>query len=347
MKTKIFLLSFILLITNLVYGQLISIHIIPINPILPQNTVYKLKAIGVYADGHSENITGTSLWTSSNATIVQAYSAGQAYPFGIGVASGGEIITGTSDGTATITATIGSVSGNTLVTVSSDIDSDGVLNNLDNCIFTYNPTQVDNDSDAIGDTCDCLPSFPIPGNPYAHDIKIYAFPGNTIAPSQTVTFYAIVSNTYFNDSTSPGTFQWTKNDIVVGTNSSTYIDASLATGDIVKCTLSAASDSFCVLDGTQTSNPIVFTVGVLNTNESDFNEESVGVYPNPTQNFLTIQSLSTIHCIEIFDLNGRILQTYTQNSHVVNLNTEDFPAGMYFLNVTTEVGINRQKIIKY
>jgi hypothetical protein len=37
---------------------------------------------------------------------------------------------------------------------SSDVDCDGVRNSRDNCLLTYNPTQVDKDNDRIGDACE-------------------------------------------------------------------------------------------------------------------------------------------------------------------------------------------------
>ena len=36
----------------------------------------------------------------------------------------------------------------------ADVDNDGVLNPVDNCIDTYNPSQDDLDMDSIGDACD-------------------------------------------------------------------------------------------------------------------------------------------------------------------------------------------------
>jgi len=41
---------------------------------------------------------------------------------------------------------------------SSDIDCDGVRNIKDNCIFTYNPNQKDENSNNIGDVCEPDPS---------------------------------------------------------------------------------------------------------------------------------------------------------------------------------------------
>lgn len=40
-----------------------------------------------------------------------------------------------------------------------DFDGDGIHDELDNCIDTYNPDQADSDSDGIGDVCDQCPGF--------------------------------------------------------------------------------------------------------------------------------------------------------------------------------------------
>lgn len=323
--------------------QLVSIKIIHDNPVLPQSTLYHFKAIGIFADGHSENITTVSNWYSSNSTIAQAYSPGQATPFG--VASGGEIITGSLDGTAIITVVNGVISDSTIITVSSDVDVDGVLNTVDNCILTYNPLQEDFDADLKGDACDCSPATPDPGTPYANSITIYAFPSNSISPGQTATFYATVSNSnYSSASTYLGIFQWTKNDIPVGIDSPIYDDATLVTGDVIKCTLNTGID--CVLGGSQSSNPIVLNVDVLNANELNFNEKNIKAFPNPANDIVNINSNSIIYFTEINDANGRIIQTSPQNSNEVILNIENLQSGIYILKVSTENVNSFQKIIK-
>ena len=50
--------------------------------------------------------------------------------------------------------------------VPRDIDQDGVNDDIDNCIETYNPDQADIDGDGMGDACDPCDNANIfiPGN---------------------------------------------------------------------------------------------------------------------------------------------------------------------------------------
>ena len=90
-------------------------------------------------------------------------------------------------------------------------------------------------------------------------------------------------------------------------------------------------------------NPIIGSF--LSTNFYDF-YENIKVYPNPTQNSLNIQSTSTIFSTEIIDINGRTIQSLSQNSNDIILDIENFQSGIYLLKVTTENGSSIQKIIK-
>ena len=42
----------------------------------------------------------------------------------------------------------------------TDGDVDGTYDDSDNCVWVFNPTQVDTDHNGIGDACDCTPTNP-------------------------------------------------------------------------------------------------------------------------------------------------------------------------------------------
>jgi uncharacterized protein YjdB len=82
---------------------LASIEITPANPILHVNQTENLTAIGIFSDGTRQNLKNTVSWTSSAVAIATVEPSG--------------VVKGLAVGTTTITATQGTVSGTTNVTV--------------------------------------------------------------------------------------------------------------------------------------------------------------------------------------------------------------------------------------
>ena len=87
------------------------------------------------------------------------------------------------------------------------------------------------------------------------------------------------------------------------------------------------------------------TVGITS---AELNNQIV-VYPNPTSGKLTMDNGQlTIKSIEIFDVYGRNVTPHT--SYLTPLTSYDltvFPAGIYFLKITTENGIVTKKVLKH
>jgi hypothetical protein len=84
-------------------------------------------------------------------------------------------------------------------------------------------------------------------------VGIIASPSNQICAGTNVTFSA----TPVNGGSAPG-YQWRIGNTNVGTNSPTYSNASLASGDVISCILT--SNAACVINSTATSNAITMTV---------------------------------------------------------------------------------------
>ena len=84
---------------------------------------------------------------------------------------------------------------------------------------------------------------------------------------------------------------------------------------------------------------IVSLLSVQTLNNQHFN-----IYPNPAVTVLSIEIQEQINTKEILDLCGRIVQTETNNTNFVDVQT--LPAGMYMLRLTTDKGIYQQKFVK-
>ena len=90
-------------------------------------------------------------------------------------------------------------------------------------------------------------------NPVTPTITIAASPGTSIFTGNKVTFTATVTN----GGASP-IYQWKKNGTNVGTNSKTYLDSALKTGDSIYCTLTVNAP--CTITGIVNSSGIKITV---------------------------------------------------------------------------------------
>ena len=89
-------------------------------------------------------------------------------------------------------------------------------------------------------------------------VSIAVAPNDTIAQGVSVTFTATPTN----GGTTPA-YQWKKNATDVGTNSTTYTDATLADGDVITCVLT--SNDACASPTTGTSSGITMAVSKIYT----------------------------------------------------------------------------------
>ena len=93
------------------------------------------------------------------------------------------------------------------------------------------------------------------------------------------------------------------------------------------------------------TNEAKTTFSVLNNQAFD-RDNSVKVHPNPTKDFIRIQSKNTIKSLDLFDVQGRILQTVVENKKETTFNLSQQSKGIYFLKITTAKGSKIEKIIK-
>jgi hypothetical protein len=91
-----------------VQSALSQLAVAPPSLSVDQNATGQLSAIGTYADGSTANVTASATWVSSAPSIATV---------------NGGVVTGVSPGMATITATIGSLSGSATVTVNPLLQS--------------------------------------------------------------------------------------------------------------------------------------------------------------------------------------------------------------------------------
>jgi len=75
-------------------------------------------------------------------------------------------------------------------------------------------------------------------------------------------------------------------------------------------------------------------------------DSSIAVYPNPAKDFVTVNGKNSLKSIELFDIQGRILQTVIENKKTTTIDLSGKASGVYFLRITSEKGIMVSKLIK-
>ena len=74
----------------------------------------------------------------------------------------------------------------------------------------------------------------------------------------------------------------------------------------------------------------------------------ISIYPNPVKDVvnITIKDNSTIKTIELYDIQGRLLQTQLVNDITSQINLTERANGMYFIKINTDKGSKVEKLIK-
>ena len=73
-------------------------------------------------------------------------------------------------------------------------------------------------------------------------------------------------------------------------------------------------------------------------------DNSVSVYPNPSDSRININCNNAIKSIEVYDVQGRILETIINSKNIIDISEKS--NGIYFLKINTDKGSKVEKIIK-
>lgn len=83
-------------------------------------------------------------------------------------------------------------------------------------------------------------------------------------------------------------------------------------------------------------------LSILGTNDQTLENTEITLYPNPTSDWITLRSDKIIQDIKIYDMKGTLIKEHVINSFSVT----DLAPGIYLLNVKTENGLFKKKLVK-
>lgn len=101
-------------------------------------------------------------------------------------------------------------------------------------------------------------------------------------------------------------------------------------------------------DGTIVSNHTAYVHGAFSCNMEtsvlyELSENEISVYPNPTNDNVTIQMDGTLNKVQIFNTIGELMKEETNS----NFSIAELPNGIYLLTILTSKGTSNQRIVKY
>lgn len=94
-----------------------------------------------------------------------------------------------------------------------------------------------------------------------------------------------------------------------------------------------------------TTNTATTTFSLMGTGNVQ-PDTSVTVYPNPTSGIVNITAVNTIQTVNLYDVQGRLLQTELLNHTQAAIDLTQRASGVYFVKVFTTGGIKVEKVVK-
>ncbi|RED46931.1 putative secreted protein (Por secretion system target) [Winogradskyella eximia] len=88
---------------------------------------------------------------------------------------------------------------------------------------------------------------------------------------------------------------------------------------------------------------VTFTNVALSVDDFETQDTSVKVYPNPTKNSFRIDSNKTIESVELYNITGQLLKTFSEEA---NYDISDLATGIYIANIKTQLGSKTLRIVK-
>jgi len=110
-----------------------------------------------------------------------------------------------------------------------------------------------------------------------------------------------------------------------------------------------ATDRDRIYKTTNGGGPLIEQVGhqvFLGTDENVKQPSNLSIYPNPTNNQVSISSSQTIQKVSIVDLNGRLVYSANPNGLKTTIQVGSLSRGVYVVHVQTTEAIFRRKIVK-
>lgn len=191
--------------------SVVSIAVTPLNPALPKNFLLPLKALATMSDSTTQDVTASATWTSGNTAVATVNASG--------------VVTTVSNGTAQLTATMGTITGSTTATVSTatchpylnEVQTGTAANANDEWVEIANP---------------CTTSFDLNGHNLVYrsaagttDTSLISFTTSKVIPAGGFVVFANAQSTMASDGTFTSSMGAAGGGLALKNGTTTVVDA--------------------------------------------------------------------------------------------------------------------------
>lgn len=109
-------------------------------------------------------------------------------------------------------------------------------------------------------------------------------------------------------------------------------------------TFSNQADIYFDFNAPITTNEYVTTIAEDNLSITEFSSLNISLWPNPSEDYFTLESDSPLTGISIYDLEGRLINEISTNSTSKSVDVRHFQAGLYLIKVHSS---GRSQMLKF
>jgi len=120
----------------------------------------------------------------------------------------------------------------------------------------------------------------------------------------------------------------------------TFDATTLATGTYLADVIVLSNDP----ENKSVTVPVTMNVNPVSVEEL-LDDEAFVVYPNPAQDYVTIQANGTINQVKIYNYVGQLIDQTVVDNEKATLSTDGYQAGIYFIHVETAEGWSTRKVV--
>jgi uncharacterized repeat protein (TIGR01451 family) len=107
--------------------------------------------------------------------------------------------------------------------------------------------------------------------------------------------------------------------------------SGLSAGTVIENTVDIFFDFNAPITTNTTENLFYDELGI----EEIASENSIKIYPNPTRDILRVEADNTLHTVAIYDLNGRLITSISDQGSAYQFNTSNLEGGIYLIRIRT------------